>query len=138
MYLQNKNTRLRWLRAYYIYGDDDRGASIFSKINRAAKEGAKTFPFTSGKNQYDFLHIDDVAKQIAAATLQNRYDGIINVCSGKPVPLATQVEKYIKDNALDITLSYGSYPDRKYDSPAVWGDSATIDDIMNNFDKYCD
>ena len=123
---------LRWLRAYYITGDDLRGNSIFSKIARAAAEGKKQFPFTSGKNKYDFIDVDELAKMIAAASVQNEIDGIINVCTGEPMTLAQRVERYIKEHHYDIELQYGAYPDRAYDSPGEWGDAAKIRTIMQN------
>jgi dTDP-6-deoxy-L-talose 4-dehydrogenase (NAD+) len=45
---------IQWTRAYYLYGDDLKNQSIFTKIAEAAARGDKTFPFTSGENQYDF------------------------------------------------------------------------------------
>lgn len=122
---------LYWLRAFYIYGDDMRGSSIFSKITQASAEGKKEFPFTSGKNQYDFISIYDLASQIAAASTQDKVTGIINTCSGVPVSLGEQVERFIKENHMDIKLVYGAFPDRPYDSPIVVGDSTLINKIMN-------
>lgn len=130
LYNQNKSTNFHWLRAYYIFGDDKRGSSIFAKLHQAVEAGQKTFPFTSGKNYYDFIHIDELAKQIVAASLQDEKNGIINVCTGKPVTLAEQVEWYIRENNLPITLEYGKFPDRPYDSPGIWGDDADIKEIM--------
>ncbi len=121
---------LYWLRAYYIYGDDAHGSSIFAKITQAAGDGKKEFPFTTGENKYDFISVQNLAKLIIAASTQDKITGVINVCSGKPVSLAEQVEKYIKDNGFDIKLQYGVFPDRPYDSPAVWGDSEKIHKIM--------
>ena len=57
-------------------------------------------------------------------------DGIINVCTGKPQSLAERVESYIKENNLDITLDYGAYPDRPYDSPGEWGNPDKITEIL--------
>jgi dTDP-6-deoxy-L-talose 4-dehydrogenase (NAD+) len=128
--------RLYWLRGYYIYGDDQRGSSIFAKISQAAAEGKKTFPFTSGKNKYDFIQIDELARQIvAAATQYGKPDaapvtGVINVCSGKPISLAEQVETFIRENGYDVTLEYGAFPDRPYDSREIWGDDALIREIL--------
>ena len=121
---------LYWLRAYYIYGDDAHGSSIFAKITQAAGDGKKEFPFTTGENKYDFISVQNLAKLIIAASTQDKITGVINVCSGKPVSLAEQVEKYIKDNGFEIKLQYGVFPDRPYDSPAVWGDSEKINKIM--------
>ena len=167
---------LYWLRGYYIYGDDARGSSIFAKIAQAAAERKKEFPFTTGQNQYDFIRIEDLARQIVSASTQRLrgakgadaatlglrgaegvappaqrqngrgigdapvlksggkegdvVTGIINTCSGKPVTLAEQVETFIKENGFDIALQYGAFPDRPYDSKAVWGDDELIRKIL--------
>ncbi len=123
---------LYWLRAYYIFGDDKYGSSIFSKITHAAEQGKTTFPFTTGKNKCDFISIQDLARQIIATINQQEVMGIINVCSGKPVSLAEQVEQFIKSHGYNITLEYNVFPDRPYDSPAIWGDDSKIKTIIQN------
>lgn len=125
----------QWLRGFYVYGDDDQAQSIFGKLMRAAEAGEKSFPFTSGKNKYDFLPIDDFAEEIAACVMQSSIDGIINCCSGQPVPLSEQIERYIEQNDLKITLDYGTYPDRPYDSPAIWGNDKKIRAILSAKDE---
>lgn len=125
-----KGFALQWLRGFYIYGDDAQSQSIFGKLLRAAQAGQKTFPFTTGKNKYDFTPVAELAHMIAAATMQDEVLGIINCCSGKPVSLAEQIEGFIRDNHLDIQLEYGAFPDRPYDSPGVWGDASTIQRIL--------
>lgn len=133
-YCVGKKCTIKWLRAYYITGDDKRANSIFSKILIAEKQGNGEFPFNSGKNKYDFIDVDELAKMIYRASVQTRYSGIINVCSGKAVPLSEKVEKFIEDNKLKIKLRYGAYPDRPYDSPEIFGDATIISEIMGN--KY--
>ena len=121
---------LQWIRAYYIVGDDKFGNSIFSKLLAAAEEGRRTFPFTSGKNKYDFISVSDLARQIAAIVCQDEVAGIVNACSGEPLSLADRVEAYIREHGLDLELEYGAFPDRPYDSPGVWGDATKIRAIM--------
>lgn len=123
-------TTFQWLRCYYIDGDDERSQSVFSKIADAAARGDATFPFTSGTAQYDFIDVDELAEQIAATTLQSTVDGVVNCCSGEPVALGARVEEFIRRRGLDIRLEYGAYPDRAYDSPAVWGDATKIRQIL--------
>ncbi len=130
LYSLQKGCKFQWLRAYYIFGDDTFGNSIFCKIRQAVERGEKTFPFTTGKNKYDFIHIDDLAKQISMCVMQDKVLGIINVCSGKAVSLAEQVEWYISYNKLPIELKYGVYPDRPYDSPCIYGDNSKIRNIV--------
>lgn len=132
LYAKEKPVHPRWLRAFYIYGDDTKGSSIFAKLQQKAAENEQFFPFTSGKNQYDFISIKELAEQIVAASVQEEIDGIINVCSGKPVSLAEQVEWYIQDQNLNIQLQYNAFPDREYDSPCTFGDAEKIQHIMKN------
>lgn len=119
-----------WLRAYYILGDDMKNHSIFARILQTAQEGRVEFPFTSGKNKYDFIKIEELSKRIVAASTQDKYTGIIEVCTGNPVALSEQVEQFIKEHHLNISLKYGEFPDRTYDSPVLYGDNTIIDAIM--------
>lgn len=121
---------LHWLRAYYITGDEAHGSSIFAKITQAEQDGKATFPFTSGKNKYDFIDVDRLAQMIVAASVQGEVNGVINVCTGRPQTLADRVEQFLRDKNYRIRLDYGAYPDRPYDSPGVWGDPAQINEIL--------
>ena len=125
------NVTLQWLRCYYITGDDMHNNSVFSKILQAEKENISKFPFTSGKNLYDFIDVNILGDQIAKAVTQTKVTGIINCCTGQPVSLADKVEQFIEEKNLKIRLDYGKYPDRPYDSPGIWGDSTKIETIIN-------
>ncbi len=127
---EGKAVNVNWLRAYYILGDDKKSNSIFAKIVGWEEEGKETFPFTSGKNKYDFIDVDELAGQIAAASTQREIAGIINCCTGKPVSLADKVEEFIRGHGFKIRPEYGAFPDRPYDSPAIWGDAHKIQKIM--------
>lgn len=126
------NIPIHWLRAFYIVSNDSRGSNIFSKIIKAAAEGKTTFPFTSGKNKYDFIDLENLASLITIASTQTQVNGIINVCTGVPESLASRVERFIREQGLEITLEYGAYPDRVYDSPGIWGDPSRIQEILAN------
>lgn len=132
LYAKSKECKFQWLRAYYIFGDDLYGNSIFCKIRQAVSDGKELFPFTTGKNKYDFIHVEDLANQISRCVMQDKVLGIINVCSGKPISLADQIEWYISYNNLPIKLDYGKFPDRPYDSPCIYGDNKKIKEIMED------
>lgn len=127
---KQKNIKFQWIRGYYIVGNSEKGASIFSKITAAEKEEKSEFPFTTGKNQYDFIDYDEFCNQIANVVINNNVIGIINCCSGQPESLASRVERFIKENNYNIKLKYGAFPDRPYDSLAVWGDNTKIKQIL--------
>lgn len=130
---EKSNTSLMWLRAYYILGDDSNNNSVFSKISQMEKEGKDFFPFVSGKNKYDFIDVDELALQIAVSSTQSNITGIINCCSGKPISLADKVAEYIKSHDYKIKPQFGKFPERPYDSPAIWGDNTKINLIMENY-----
>lgn len=123
---KSKGCCFQWLRGFYIVGNTEDGGSIFSKIVQAAHKGQKEFPFTMGLNQFDFLDYDIFCKKVCEVVEQSEIDGIINICSGRPEKLADRVERFIKENNFDIALKYGAFPDRPYDSKAIWGDDFKI------------
>ncbi|QUM83560.1 NAD(P)-dependent oxidoreductase [Moritella sp. 28] len=111
---------LQWLRFYYITGDDKYSSSIFTKILKASEEGKKKFPLNSGEMLYDFIDIKELALQISTS-LESNAVGIYNCCSGKPKSLRTAVVEFIEKNNLDIEPEFNVFPERPYDSMAVWG-----------------
>ncbi len=123
---QNKNIEFQWLRAFYIVGNTEDGCSVFSKIVQAANKGQKVFPFTWGVNQFDFLDYDLFCKYVADTVEQSEINGIINICCGRPEKISDRVERFIKENGFDMKLNYGAFPDRPYDSKAIWGDDCKI------------
>lgn len=131
MLCKQKQKDFQWLRGYYIVGNSQYGSSIFSKITSAEMEGKKEFPFTMGQNQFDFIDYDIFCEQVARTVMQDKILGIINICSGHPEKLADRTERFISENGYKIKLKYGEFPDRPYDSKAVWGDGQKIAKIMH-------
>lgn len=129
---KDNNITLQWIRGYYIVGNTTAGCSVFSKLVQAEKEGKEKFPFTTGTNQYDFLDYEEFCTQVASVVEQEEVNGIINCCSGYPMKLKDRMEAFIKDNNFSISLEYGAFPDRPYDSKAVWGDNSKIKIILEN------
>lgn len=123
-------TVFQWIRGYYIVGNVNHGCSVFSKIAQAEKAGQATFPFTDGLNQFDFIDYDEFCHQVICVALQDKVNGIINCCTGRPMQIGTRVEKFIKDNHFSIQLDYGKFPERSYDSKAIWGNDRKIKEIL--------
>jgi dTDP-6-deoxy-L-talose 4-dehydrogenase (NAD+) len=116
----------KWLRMYYITGDDAHNNSIFSKLLAANAAGQETFPLNSGEMLYDFIDSRRLGMQLALASTQTQYQGIINCCSGKPVALRTMVERFIEANGLSILPEYYKFPRRSYDAYAIWGNADIV------------
>lgn len=133
VYAKEKGVTHQHLRFFYTFGDDlESSGSVFSKILQMAANGEKTFPFTDGKNEFDYIEINELAEQIRAVVEQKEITGIIHCCSGKPTAIRTQVETFIKMHNLDIKPDFGKYPTRPYDSPCIYGDNSKIQQILAN------
>lgn len=128
--LKGTDITCQWLRGYYIVGNSEHGSSVFSKITVAEKEGKAEFPFVTGQNQYDFIDYDEFVKQVSAVISQDEIDGIVNICSGRPEKLIDRVEQFISENGYHIELKCGAFPDRPYDSVAIWGNNNKIKRVL--------
>lgn len=129
---KEKGCGFQWLRGFYIVGNTEDGCSIFSKIVQASHRGQTEFPFTMGLNQFDFLDYETFCKYVAHVVEQDEINGIINISAGRPEKLADRVERFITENRFGIKLNYGAFPDRPYDSKAIWGDDLKIRMIEKN------
>lgn len=136
IYFSGKDTCLQWLRPFTVYGDDERNNSIMSKILRWEREGKETFPFTDGSEEYDYIHVDELSRQITAIIAQKEIAGVIDCCSGKPTRIGDKIEEFIRENNLHIRPEYGAFPSRSYDSSVIYGDRTQIDQIMKTSKIY--
>lgn len=130
IYFSQKDICLQWLRPFTVYGDDEKNHSIMSKVISWEKEGRETFPFTDGNEEYDYIHITDLARQIAAIIAQTEISGAIDCCSGKPTRLGDKIEEFLAENRFKIRPDYGVFPSRAYDSPVIYGNREKIDLVL--------
>lgn len=132
IYIKDKDVCLQWIRPFTVYGDEALNNSLMSKILRWEAEGKKSFPFTMGEEEYDYIEVNDLAEQIIAIASQTEIDGVINCCSGKPTRLKDRIESFIAENNLKIRPEYGAFPTRDYDSSVIYGDTTKINRIMES------
>ncbi len=132
--IKQPDVSMKWLRGFYITGNDTKSKSIFSKIITMEQNGQASFPFTDGKNKYDFVDVNVLAKMISCAAMHHAQNEIINICSGTAVSLKDKVEQFLRENNFKIKPEFGAFPSRPYDSPVVYGTNAKITKIMEEFD----
>lgn len=129
------NCNWKWLRAFYIYGNDDFGASVFCKIKKTFNAGGKEFNLTRGNNMFDFISIDDLVSLIISVSLQETVNGIINVCSGEPKSLKDKILDYTIANNINLKLNWGAYPERESESPCIYGDTTKLKQALKEYEK---
>jgi len=118
--------RLNWPRIFYLYGDHrDRG--IWSQFMKS-KNDKSIFNMSQGNQQLDFLHIKTVIKYLISIILSDYDNGIINLCSGKPIKLIDLVKRWSK--RYNVKTNPGFYPYTNYESMAYWGSNKKLKRIL--------
>ncbi len=124
--------KLRWVRPFYVYGDNQNENSVLGQLEKAAKNRDKVFNMSLGEQLRDYLPVEKMAEYISIISLQDKIYGIINCCSGEPISVRRFAENYIKEKGIKIKLNLGYYPYLDYEPLAFWGDNMKLLKIINN------
>ncbi len=123
--------KFRWVRIFYLYGAGQSENSLFSQLDRAAKNKEKVLNMSSGEQLRDYLPIEKAVEYISKIALQDKTLGVINCCSGKPISVRKLVEDYIKAKNIDIKLNLGFYPIPSHEPMAFWGNDTKLKKIIS-------
>ncbi len=113
---------LTWARLFYLWGVGQNPRSLWPLLQRAIAAGDPTFPMSSGEQIRDYLPVTEVADILALLALRAVDDGIVNICSGRPIAVRAQVEQWIAAAGASIRPEPGCYPLPDYEPLAFWGD----------------
>jgi len=128
--LKSDNTfSLTWARLFYMYGQGQADASLYTKLKEAVMHGDKVFNMSGGEQIRDYLPVEEVARQIVKLAMVQRDLGIVNICSGNPISVRKLVEQWLYENNWNIKLNLGHYPYPDYEPMEFWGDSSRIESI---------
>lgn len=80
---------LSWARIFFPYGPGEASQRLIPSLINVFK--GKGLPFGVNSDSYrDLLHVEDVARAFLVCA-HSKYDGAINVCSGKPLQISNLV-----------------------------------------------
>jgi dTDP-6-deoxy-L-talose 4-dehydrogenase (NAD+) len=116
----------KWIRLFYLYGNGQNKNSILEQLKSAIHRGDPIFNMSGGEQLRDYLPIETAASNIVKIALQNKVQGIINNCSGKPISIRRLVEEYLQQNNKTIKLNLGYYPYANYEPLAFWGNTEKL------------
>lgn len=122
---------LTWTRLFYMYGDGQGENSLYPLLKQAVLDGEKVFNMSGGEQLRDYLHVSEVARLLLLLGTNSEDNGVVNVCSGKPISIRTLVERWIEEEALNIAMNLGHYPYPDYEPMAFWGNRRRLDQILN-------
>ncbi|OGI11745.1 MAG: epimerase [Candidatus Margulisbacteria bacterium GWF2_35_9] len=130
-YLQQINSfNLTWARLFYLYGDGQSKNSLFTQLKNAVERKEKVFNMSGGEQLRDYLPVAEVAKYLVTLALNQRDNGIVNVCSGRPISVRRLVEGWIEQKGWSIKLNLGHHPYPDYEQMAFWGNNEKIEKLM--------
>ena len=123
---------LTWARLFYMYGDGQPEFSLLPQLARAAERGDRTFPMSGGEQQRDYMPVTDVARDLVSLALNGRDNGIVNVCSGRPISILQLIQDAISQHGWTIELDRGKYPYATDEPMAFWGDRKKLDRLLSS------
>jgi len=120
-----------WARLFYLYGDGQAENSLFPQLRRAVERGEKNFNMSGGEQLRDYLPATETARYIVALGSGGRDNGVVNICSGRPISIRKLVENWIRENNWTIKLNFGHYSYPDFEPMAFWGDRKKLDHCMH-------
>jgi nucleoside-diphosphate-sugar epimerase len=120
---------LQWARLFYMYGKGQNPASLLAQLERALERGDEEFPMSGGEQLRDYLPVEQVASALVRLIEHPECEGIVNICSGKPVSVRRLVEEFMRAKGKNIRLKLGHYPYPDYEPLAFWGGRTRLQQI---------
>lgn len=112
---------LQWMRIFYPFGSYQNMRSLLPTLNKAIKEGKKSFGITSKLVVRDFIPINTVTKFILHLIYNKKLNGVINCCSGKPQTIFKFLNNYCKKKNLKIKITPNKLPIPDHEPLKFWG-----------------
>lgn len=126
LYCDKNNIDFCWARIFYTYGKNENNKRLFPQIINGLKNNQKV-SINHSHLKRDYIFAGDVAKAISLI-LNSKFNGIINICSGKSISLEniaiTIAKKLNKLELLDLKKLETKEPD------SIVGDNSIL---LNNF-----
>ncbi|NWA04458.1 NAD-dependent epimerase/dehydratase family protein [Pseudomonas gingeri] len=123
---------LQWARLFYMYGPGQNSKSLLSQLELALLSGDDKFPMSWGEQLRDYLPVEHVAADLVNLLGHVELDGVVNICSGKPISVRRLVEEFIISKGAKIELELGHYRYPDYEPMAFWGDRSKYQKVDFN------
>jgi dTDP-6-deoxy-L-talose 4-dehydrogenase (NAD+) len=121
---------LTWARLFYLHGEGQAPGSLVPQLEAAIARGDATFAMSGGEQLRDYLPVEEAAGYLVDLALNGRDNGVVNVCSGRPVAVRQLAAEVVARHGSSISLSLGAFPYPDYEPMAFWGDRAKLDQSL--------
>ena len=127
---------LTWARLFYLRGEGQAPGSLLPQLEAAIARGDVAFDMSGGEQLRDYLPVDEAAGYLVELALNGRDNGIVNVCSGRPISVRELVEEVVAKHGSSIELNLGHFPYPEYEPMAFWGDRHKLDRCLEAADEH--
>lgn len=121
----------KWIRIFYMFGEVKGRRNLYSLLLDSIKKNDSIFNMSGGEQIRDFLSPNEISEIIVKISLQNKIQGIINCCSGKPVKVINVVTDFIKKYDSNLKLNLGFFPYLSYEPLQSWGSVEKLNKISH-------
>jgi dTDP-6-deoxy-L-talose 4-dehydrogenase (NAD+) len=121
---------LTWARLFYLYGEGQAPGSLLPQLEDAIARGDAAFKMSGGEQLRDYLPVEEAAGYLVELAMNGRDNGVVNVCSGRPVSVRELVEGVVARHGSSIELNLGYFPYPEYEPMAFWGDRRKLDHCL--------
>ena len=127
----NKKRKFKytWARLFYVYGNHQSKTSVYSQLKNSILK-KKSFKMSTGDQTRDFMEISKACKIISILATNNKSNGIVNICTQKPIKLRNLVLKWIKNYKSTIKIIYGFYKIPDYEPMHFWGSNKKMKKLI--------
>jgi dTDP-6-deoxy-L-talose 4-dehydrogenase (NAD+) len=132
---QRRPFSLTWARLFYVHGEGQDPGSLLPQLDRAIARGDAAFDMSGGEQLRDYLPVDEAAGYLVELALGGRDNGVVNVCSGRPISVREFVEDALAKRGAPIRLNLGHFPYPEYEPMAFWGDRQKLDRCLAATDE---
>lgn len=124
-----------WARLFYLHGEGQAQGSLLPQLEAAIERGDAAFNMSGGEQLRDYLPVDEAARYLITLALNGRDNGIVNVCSGRPISIRALVEAVVAKHRSPIWLNLGYFPYPDYEPMKFWGARDKLDRLMDSIDE---
>ncbi|MBL7004740.1 MAG: NAD-dependent epimerase/dehydratase family protein [Gammaproteobacteria bacterium] len=118
------------LRPFLVYGPEQGDNRFIPQIIKGCLDNQK-FPTSKGEQLRDFCFIDDIVQAIFCALNGNiAYGEVINIASGKPVPIKKMIDLIVSVIGSGRP-QFGQIPYRKGENMSLYADITKAKKLLN-------
>jgi nucleoside-diphosphate-sugar epimerase len=122
--LRDTKTAFAWARLFFLYGPGEPAGRLVPHVTTQLLAG-DVAKVSEGTQRRDFSHVDDVARAIVTIA-ESGARGVVNVGSGKAVPVRDLVATTARLLGAEDRVVYGARPQRPGDPEHVAADVARL------------